>query len=62
MNDPEGLTQLKARRMSKVLTLASWSKDGKFHGGNRRNQVRFVNQNELKEYVEEFEFWGWSKT
>jgi hypothetical protein len=42
--------------MSKVLTLANWSKGGKFHGGNRRNQVRFVNQNELKEYVEEFEF------
>ena len=58
MNDPESLTQLKARRMSKVLTLANWSKDGKFHAGNRRNQVRFVNQNELKEYVEEFEFWG----
>lgn len=56
MNDPESLTQLKARRMSKILTLANWSKDGKFHGGNRRNQVRFVNQNELKEYVEEFEF------
>lgn len=55
-NDTEGLTQIKARRMSKVLTLANWSKDGKFHAGNRRNQVRFVNQNELKEYVEEFEF------
>jgi hypothetical protein len=56
MNDPEGLTQLKARRMSKVLTLANWSKDGKFHAGSRRNQVRFLNQNELKEHDEEFEF------
>jgi len=55
-NDTEGLTQMKARRMSKVLTLANWSKDGKFHGGNRRNQVRFLNQNELKEHHEEFEF------
>ena len=56
VNDPEGLTQLKARRMSKVLTLANWCKDGKFHAGSRRNQIRFVNQNELKEFSEEFEF------
>ena len=55
-NDTEGLTQIKARRMSKVLTLANWSKDGKFHAGSRRNQVRFVNQNELKEQSEEFDF------
>ena len=60
MNDPEGLTQLKARRMSKVLTLANWSKDGKFHAGSRRNQIRFVNQNELKTQSEEIEFWGCS--
>ena len=38
---------MKARRMSKVLVLANWVKDGKFNIGNRRNQVRFVNQNEL---------------
>ena len=56
VNDTEGLTQLKVRRMSKVLTLANWSKDGKFHAGSRRNQVRFVNQNELKTQSEEIEF------
>lgn len=56
MNDTEGLTQLKSRRMSKVLTLANWSKEGTFYAGSRRNQVRFVNQNELKELSEEFEF------
>ena len=56
LNDPEGLTQNKARRMSKVLTLANWSKNGKFHAGSRRNQVKFLNQNELKEHSEEFEF------
>ena len=43
--DTERLTTSSARRMSKVLTLAKWSKDGKFHSGNRRNQVRFVNSN-----------------
>ena len=43
--DTERLTTSIARRMSKVLTLAKWSKDGKFHSGNRRNQVRFVNSN-----------------
>ena len=42
--------------MSKVLILANWSKDGKFHAGSRRNLVRLVNQNELKEHSEEFEF------
>ena len=56
VNDTEGLTQLKARRMSKVLTLANWSKEGKFHAGSRRNQTRFVNQNELNAHFEEFEF------
>ena len=55
-NDTEGLTQMKARRMSKVLVLANWEKDGKFNIGNRRNQVRFVNQNALQEYKETFEF------
>ena len=47
---------MKSRRMSKVLTLANWSKEGKFNAGSRRNQMRFVNQNELKEYAEKFEF------
>jgi len=56
MNDTEGLTQLKVRRMSKVLILANWSKEGKFHAGSRRNQVRFLNQNELNAQSVEFEF------
>jgi hypothetical protein len=47
MNATEGLTQLKVRRISKLLTLANWSKEGKFHAGSRRNQIRFVNQNTL---------------
>jgi hypothetical protein len=47
VNDTEGLTQLKVRRMSKVLTLANWRKEGKFHAGSRRNQVRFAIQNTL---------------
>ena len=47
---------MKACRMSKVLVLANWEKDGKFNIGNRRNQVRFVNQNALQEFKETFEF------
>lgn len=43
----EHLSTANVRRMSKVLTLANWRKDGKFHTGNRRNQVRFINLNEL---------------
>jgi len=46
-NDTEGLTQMNARRMSKILTLANWSKEVKFHAGSRRNQIRFANQNTL---------------
>ena len=55
-NDTEGLTQMKARRMSKVLVLANWVKDGKFNIGNRRNQVRFINLNELTEARDEGSF------
>ena len=55
-NDTEGLTQMKARRMSKVLVLANWVKDGKFNVGNRRNQIRFVNQSELTECLDTYEF------
>ena len=47
---------MKARRMSKVLVLANWVKDGKFNVGNRRNQIRFVNQSELTECLDTYEF------
>ena len=47
---------MKACRMSKVLVLANWEKDGKFNIGNRRNQVRFINLNELTEARDEGSF------
>ena len=47
---------MKARRMSKVLVLANWVKDGKFNVGNRRNQIRFVNQSELTECFDTYAF------
>ena len=55
----DGILQLGAiiiRRMSKVLTLANWRKEGKFYAGSRRNQVRFVNQNTLSDAPKEQSF------
>ena len=53
----EHLSTTNVRRMSKVLTLANWRKDGKFHTGTRRNQVKFINLNELSDTPDDPD-WG----
>ncbi len=50
------LTQAKSRRMGRALSMANWTKDGKFNSGARRNQIRFVNQSEITECLDIFEF------
>jgi predicted P-loop ATPase len=54
--DVDHLTQAKSRRMGRALSMANWIKDGKFTAGARRDQVRFVNQSELIEHSDTFEF------
>ena len=54
--DVDNLTQAKSRRMGRALLMANWIRDGKFTAGARRDQVRFVNQSELKVNDEEYEF------
>lgn len=56
MHDPERITSATSRRMSKVLLLANWCKDGKFHTGKRRNQLRFVNLNKIPDKPNEIEY------
>ena len=54
--DVDHLTQSKSRRMGRALLMANWIRDGKFTAGARRDQVRFVNQSELIERSDTFEF------
>ena len=54
--DVDNLTQSKSRRMGRALLMANWIRDGKFTAGARRDQVRFVNQSELIERSDTFEF------
>jgi predicted P-loop ATPase len=54
--DVDDLTQAKSRRMGRALLMANWIKDGKFTAGARRDQVRFINQSELIERSDTFEF------
>jgi hypothetical protein len=54
--DVDDLTRAKSRRMGRALLMANWIKNGKFTAGTRRNQVRFVNQSELIESSDNFEF------
>ena len=42
--------------MGRALLMANWIRDGKFTAGARRDQVRFVNQSELIESSDNFEF------
>lgn len=55
-DDVDDLTQAKSRRMARALSMANWTKEGKFNSGTRRNQIRFVNQNELTECLDTVEF------
>jgi len=54
--DVDDLTRAKSSRMGRALLMANWIKNGKFTAGTRRNQVRFVNQSELIESSDNFEF------